>query len=174
MSESPFPIRFQWDGEAMRPATKYWGREADKRYVVGETYTMDELHVRSKASHDHYFVTIQNAWDTLTDAQLAMYPNTEKLRRVALIRTGYRDEKQYVCESDDEAMRLAVALRDTITPYQIIDIAGPVVTLFTAKSQDHKHMDKREFQESKEAVLRWIGDLLGIDPETLGKQSEAA
>jgi hypothetical protein len=174
MTDSPFPIRFAWDGEAMRPATKYWGREADKRFVVGETYTMDELHVRSKASHDHYFVIVNQAWDSLPDHLAAQYPNAEKLRRVGLIRTGYRDEKQYVCESDDEAMRLAVALKDTITPYQIIDISGPVVTLFTAKSQDHKHMDKREFQESKEAVLRWIGDLLGVDPETLGKVEQAA
>lgn len=172
--ESPFPLRFEWTGEAMRPATRYWAREADKRFVVGETYTMDELHARSKASHDHYFVVINRAWETLPDKLAAQYPNAEKLRRVGLIRTGYRDEKQYVCESDDEAMRLAVALKDTITPYQIIDIAGPVVTLFTAKSQDQRHMDKQEFQASKEAVLRWIGDLIGVDPTTLGQQSEAA
>ena len=41
-----FPLRYQWDGEAMRPATRYWAREADKRFVVGETYTLDDLHVR--------------------------------------------------------------------------------------------------------------------------------
>jgi hypothetical protein len=174
VSESPFPIRFQWDGEAMVPATRYWAKCADKRYVVGETYTMDEIYARSKASHDHFFAVVDKAWETLNDRQAAQYPNAEKLRRVALIRTGFRDEKQYVCESEDEAMRLAVALKDTITPYQIIDISGPVVTLFTAKSQDHRHMDKQEFQASKEAVLRWIGDLIGVDPTTLSQQSEAA
>lgn len=168
MSElSPFPIRFAWDGEAMRPATKYWAREADKRYVVGETYTMDEIFVRSHATHAHYFAVIKAAWDSLTDEQREQFPSTEHLRKYALISTGYNKQAQYVCKSKREARRLVAALKHEQDEYAIYSVDARVVTVFRPQSQDHRSMDKSKFQESKEAVLRWIGDLIGADPTEL-------
>jgi hypothetical protein len=35
-------------------------------------------------------------------------------------------------------------------------------------------MDKRQFQESKTAILEFIAGLIGVEPETLGKQTRAA
>ena len=167
--DSPFPIRFAWDGEHMVPATRYWAREADKRYVVGETYTMDEIFVRSHATHAHYFACIKSAWDSLPDAMRPQFPSPEHLRKYALIRTGYCTQMQHPCKSAAEAERLATIIKPYDT-YQVvlIDPETPtVVTVYHALSQDHRSMHKARFQESKEAVLNWIGDLIGADPTEL-------
>lgn len=164
--DSPFPMRFEWDGEAMRPATKYWAREADKRYVVGETYTMDEIFVRSHQTHAHYFACIKAAWDSLPDALRPQYPSAEHLRKLALIHAGYCSTMQHVTKSEAEAQRLAAAIKPYDT-YQLVLVEGNIVSVYHALSQDHRSMDKQRFQESKEAVLRWIGDLIGADPTEL-------
>ena len=173
MSESPFPIRWQWDGEAMVPATGYWAKCANKRYVVGETYTMDEIYVRSAETHRHYFACIRSAWESLPDELRAQYPTAEHLRKFALINAGYCTKVQHVCKSEAEAHRLAAAIKPYDT-YQLVMVEGPIVTVWHALSQDQRSMDKAKFQASKEAVLRWIGDLIGVDPTTLSQQSEAA
>lgn len=166
MPQSPFPIRWNWDGEAMVPATRYWAGEADKRYVVGVTYTMDEIHVRSHATHAHYFACIKAAWDSLPDHLRPQFPSAEHLRKFALIRTGYCTQVQHPCKSAAEAERLAAAIRPYDT-YQIVSTEGSIVTVYHAMSQDHRSMDKVKFQQSKEAVLTWIGELIGADPTEL-------
>lgn len=164
--QSPFPLRWAWDGEAMKPATRYWASEADKRYVVGATYTLDEVHMRSHATHAHYFACIKSAWDSLPDNLRPQYPSAEHLRKFALINAGYCTQVQHVCKSEAEARRLAEAIRPYDT-YQLVLVDGSIVTVYHAKSQDHRSMDKQTFQDSKEAVLRWIGDLIGADPAQL-------
>lgn len=166
MTESQFPIRFAWDGEVMKPATRYWAREADKRYVVGVTYTMDEIFVRSHATHAHYFAVIKAAWDSLPDELRPLYPSSEHLRKTALIRSGFATQVQHVCKSAAEAERLAAIIKPYDT-YQIVEVTGPIVTVWHAMSQDHRSMDKAQFQASKEAVLTWVGDLIGADPTEL-------
>ncbi len=161
-----FPLRYQWDGEAMRPATRYWAREADKRFVVGETYTLDELHMRSHQTHAHYFACIKAAWESLPGGLALVYPSPEHLRKVALIRAGYATKVQHVAKSAAEAQRLAAVIRPYDT-YQIVEVTGSIVTVWHAMSQDHRSMDKAAFQASKEAVLRWVGDLIGADPTEL-------
>jgi hypothetical protein len=161
--QSPFPIRFIWDREAMVPATHYWAREADKRFVVGEAYTLDEIFVRSHQSHAHYFACIKAAWDSLPDALRPQYPSAEHLRKFALINAGYCSTVQHVCRSEAEAQRLAAAIKPYDT-YQLVLVEENIVNVYHALSQDHRSMDKAKFQASKEAVLRWIGDLIGADP----------
>lgn len=168
MSETPFPLRWQWDGEAMKPATRYWAREADKRYVVGETYTLDEVHMRSHATHAHYFACIKSAWESLPDNLRPQYPSAEHLRKFALINAGYCTQMQHVCKSGAEAERLAAAIKPYDT-YQIVLVEGSIVTVYHALSQDHRSMDKQRFADSKEAVLRWIGDLIGADPAEIAR-----
>ncbi len=164
--DSPHPIRWNWDGEVMTPATRFWAREADKRFTVGETYTMDEIHVRSHQTHAHYFAVIKTAWESLPDHIRPQFPSAEHLRKYALIRAGYCTQMQHACKSAAEADRLAAAIRP-YDNYQLVTVDGAIATVYHALSQDHRSMDKRQFQESKEAVLGWIGDLIGADPTEL-------
>ena len=69
-------------------------------------------------------------------------------------------------------MRVAAFVRP-LDDFAVVETDGLVVTVYTAKSQSMRAMGKKTFQESKDAVLRVIAELIGTDPTTL-KQSRAA
>ncbi|MCV9909958.1 hypothetical protein OIV19_20375 [Brucella sp. HL-2] len=166
MSSAPIPMT--WDGEAMVPASPYWAARADRQFVVGEVYKMVEHHDRSEASHNHYFASIGNAWATLPDDRLAEYPTAEHLRKKMLVKCGYADERTVVCASKAEAERVAAFIKP-MDNYAVVVFHEAVVKVYTAQSQSLKAMGKREFQESKEAVLAAIDRLLGVEPGATAK-----
>src|SRR5690606_27888578 len=122
-----------------------------------------EHHDRSEASHNHYFASIANAWNTLPDHLLAEYPTAEHLRKKMLVKCGYADERSIVCASKAEAERIAAFIKP-MDEYAVVIHREAVVKVFTAQSQSMKAMGKREFQESKESVLAAIDNLLGVEP----------
>ncbi|RAK29114.1 hypothetical protein C7374_105165 [Falsochrobactrum ovis] len=146
----------------MVPVSPYWAGRADRQFVIGETYKMVEHHDRSQASHNHYFASIANAWNTLPDDLLVEYPTAEHLRKKMLVKCGYADERSIVCATKADAERLAAFVKPMDT-YAVVIHSEAVVKVFTAQSQGMKAMGKREFQESKEAVLAAIDKLLGVD-----------
>lgn len=155
-----------WEGDAFRPASPYWGRQADKFYVVGEKYSMLPHFERSAASHAQYFAALNTAWQSLPEHLHEQFPNVEKLRKYALIKAGFADQRQHVCNSKAEAGRLAAFLKP-IDDYAIVVENGSVVTIFTAKSQAYRAMGKVDFQRSKDEVLRIVAELIGTDAATL-------
>lgn len=162
------PLPFIWNGEAFEPANRHWGRVCDERFVVGQTYTLDEQHARSSATHAHYFATVNDIWQILPEVMAEQYPNAEILRKHALIRTGYCTMKQHVCVTKAEAERLEAAVKP-YDPYQIVTRRDNIVTVYTATSQDYRSMDKRTFAESKEKVLDWCHALIGADSQDHGR-----
>lgn len=159
---SDAPILFRWDGEAMEPFGGFQARQADKQYVVGETYRMVEHHDRSANSHRHFFATINDAWQNLPDELLEEYPNPEVFRKKLLIRAGYADERSIVCASKAEAQRIAAFVKP-MDDYAIVTVREAVVRVYTAHSQSVKAMGAKTFQESKQAVLDRIDSLLGVE-----------
>lgn len=167
------PILFQYEGDGIfKPVSSVHARSADKHYVVGEHYKLIEHHDRSDVSHNHYFACIKNGFDNLHDSILGEYPTVEHLRKKALIRTGYRDERSIVCASKAEAERVAAFIRP-MDDYCVVVPLNCVVHVMTAKSQSVKAMGAAEFQKSKEAVLNFIDDLLGVEHGATAR-SEAA
>lgn len=157
------PIRFSWTGEALIPVGGFARREADEHFVVGEHYKMVEHVDRSINSHNHYFAAIADAHETMPDELREIYPTPEHLRKKALIRKGWRDEREFVCESKAAAERLAAFMKP-MDGYAIIEARDTVVRVWTAKSQKKKAMPgKGEFQRSKQDVLDFIDDLLGVE-----------
>lgn len=169
------PIIYRWTGEKFEPSTNYQAHLAGQRYEEGQLVALTEFHQRSKISHGHYFVTLHDLWLTLPEALSKDFPNEEVLRAHALIRTGYCNKRQIVLRSAAEAERVAAFLRPA-SPLAIIETEGPVVTEWTAESQAYRAMGKRKFQESKDAVLGWVENLIGVtrDPRTpTPEQAEA-
>lgn len=157
------PLLFRYEGEGeFKPATDYWGRRADLSYVVGEVYRLVTFEERSQASHNHYFASIQNGFDNLPDAMRDQFPTVEHLRKKLLICAGYADERSIVCASKAEAHRMAAFIRP-IDEYAIVSVREAVVRVFTAQSQNMRAMGAKAFQESKQAVLDQLDDLLGVD-----------
>lgn len=167
------PLMFEWDGEAMIPAGRYWARQADEQFVVGERYRLAEENERSSASHAHEFAWLTEAWNSLPDEMLVQYPNSETLRKHGLIAKGFCTMVQHVCKSEAEAQRLAAILKP-YDAYAVVVARGTVVTVYTAISQSRRAMGAAQFQQSKSALMEFVGDLLGVDPQTIGKVEKAA
>lgn len=161
MQMPPLMLRYEGEGEFRTPSP-FWASCADKAFVIGETYRLVEHQERSTASHAHYFAAINEAWQSLPDNLLPDYPNPEALRKKMLVRAGYADERSIVCASKAEAQRVAAFVKP-LDDYAVVLVREAVVRVFTAQSQSYKAMGKKVFAESKEAVLRAIDELLGVD-----------
>lgn len=168
---APVMLRYEGDGE-FRAASVFWAGRCDKEFVVGEVTKMAEPHERSQSSHNHHFASIKNAWDNLPDAMLDEYPTAEHLRKKALIACGYAEHRDHVCASKQEARKLRAFLKP-MDDYAIVECHENVVRVWTAKSQSVRAMGAKEFQESKQRVLDWLDDLLGVEPGSTAR-SEAA
>jgi hypothetical protein len=159
------PIVFLWNGDALAPVNKFKSL-CDKHFVVGQEYRMVEEYGRSKVSHDHFFASIEEAWANLPENLSELYPTADHLRKRALVAAGYADQKSVVCSSHSEAVRVAAFMRTAID-YALVTIEGATVTVYTPKSQSKRAMGAREFQESKQAVLDIVSEMVGIEPEKL-------
>lgn len=169
------PTLFQWDGEALYPASPMMARICDQQFVIGERYMMIDHHDRSMNSHRHYFACIHDAWQNLPEAYAGMpfAQSSEHLRAYALIRTGYCESHTVVCSSKAEAQRMAAFIRP-IDQFSVVDVKEATVTRFTAKSQSMKAMDRKEFQRSKDDVLTFLEDLIGLGKGDLMANQRAA
>lgn len=168
------PLVYQYLGEGeFKTPSMYWARKADAKFVVGETYKLSEHHDRSDATHGHYFACLASGWQSLPDHLLELYPDVETLRKKLLIKCGYADERSIVCASKAEAQRLGAFIKP-MDRYAVVIVKDAVVTVYTARSQSYRAMGRSEFAKSKEKVLAALDDLLGVEPGTTAKQTEAA
>lgn len=165
------PLVFRWTGDGMEPLRAF-AKEADQRYVIGQTYALDEIQERSSASHAHYFAEINSAWHSLPEALTEQFSTAEKLRKWALIKAGYRDERTVICGSKAEAERVAAFIRP-MDEYAVVSVSGTAVVVLTPKSQSMRAMGKEAFQASKDAVLEILAGLIGVEPAALEHASTA-
>ncbi len=134
--------------------------------------TLAPVEDRSAASHRHYFAAINECWRSLSEELADQFASAEHLRKAALIKAGYRDERSIVCASHAEALRVAAFIRP-LDDYAIVSVVGSTVVQLTAKSQSQKAMGKEVFGASKEAVFNVLAEMLGVPVGDLPK-SEAA
>lgn len=173
MAGSPTPILCLWDGENFTPAGPHWARLADRHFVVGCQYPLEVREDRSAESHRHYFACINDAWQNLPDDLAERFRTPEHLRKWALIRCGYADERSIVCSSRAEALRVA-AYVGQFDEYAVVLAKGATVTAWTAKSQSMKAQGKKEFQRSKDAVLDFVAGLIGTTRDALAENAGKA
>lgn len=164
------PLAFRWVGDAMVPLSPHL---ADGQYVVGEVYRLVPMEDRSEASHRQYFAAVNDAWRNLPEAMADQFPTSEHLRKWALIKTGYRDERSIVAGSKAEAQRMATFI-EPMDEFAIVTTSAATVTVWTAKSQSMKAMGKAEFQKSKGDVLDLLASMIGTDAAALQSNAERA
>lgn len=164
------PLLFSWDGEVMRPRHPAL---ADKQFVVGENYRLEVREDRSQASHNHYFAAVHESWANLPEHLAERFPTSEHLRKYALVKGGFRDERSIVAGSKAEAQRLAAFIRP-MDEFAIVTVSEAVVTVYTAKSQSLKAMGRAEFGRSKEAVLGILADMIGVSAPELQRNAGLA
>lgn len=169
----PPPISMQWQGDAFTPASNYWAKKCDEHFVVGEFYTLEIRQDRSARSHAHYFASVNEAFNNLPDELSARFPTAEHLRKWALIRAGYRDQKPIVCANANEASIVASYIRP-LDDYAAVSVRDDIVIVLTAKSQSYRAMGAKEFQKSKTAVLEILAKLIGTTTQALITAGETA
>lgn len=168
---APAAILCAWTGEELRPANPLWARRADQQWVVGEQYYVEIRQERSVATHNHFFAAVAEAHSNLPEEAAERFATPDALRKYALIRTGYRDERSIVCNSKAEAQRMAAFVRP-MDEFAIVVAIESTVTVWTAKSQSMKAMGKKEFAASKESVLDYIAGMIGVTPDALAANTE--
>jgi hypothetical protein len=159
-------MRFLWNGEVMVPMRP---QAAEKAYQAGLRYWLDEVSERSWISHSHEFAWIASAWDNLPEALMDKFPTPEHLRKAALIATGWYRETIIEAGSKPAAQRVAAYVRQA-DEFAHVVISGPAVIVRTARSQRMRgldRMDKKDFQASKDAILGWIANLVGVSADDL-------
>lgn len=159
-------MAFTWNGAAMVPARP---QAADKEYVIGRRYWLDEVSERSWISHRHEFAFIHNGWENLNDELTDKFPSPGHLRKAALIATGWHRETIIDAGNAAAAQRVAAYARGEDEFAQVV-VRGQTVIVRKARSQrmqGRDRMDKAEFQKSKDDILGWISTLIGVSPEQL-------
>jgi len=166
------PMRARYAGDGEFHLLGRSKQEADARFVAGEIYALEELQQRSSASHAHYFAALTECWRNLPENEADRFPKPENLRKWALIRTGFATQRQIVASSRAEALRLAAFIAP-MDEYAIVETRGSVVTVFEAESQSMRSMGKKRFEESKDAVLGYCANLIGVTAEQLPNEQTA-
>lgn len=159
------PVTFTWDGESM-VALRRFAKLCDQQFVIGEDYTMVVAEPRSRASHNHYFACIELAWLNLPEDLAEQFPTSEHLRKYALIKAGFADERSIVCGSKAEAQRVAAFIKP-MDHFAIVVVSEATIKVYTAQSQSNKAMGSKVFQGSKDAVLDVISKMVGTEASML-------
>jgi len=160
----------RWDGEALRP---HHPKVADKHLVIGQSYRPIEHQERSHASHNHEFAWLAEAWTQLPETIALVTPTPEHLRKRALIETGWYDETTVDAGTQAAALRVAAFMRGTDDLCQVVTRGG-IVCRRVAKSQSMRAMCKADWQRSKDDILGWVSNLIGVAPETLRQNTARA
>jgi len=161
------PLWYRWNGAVMVPARP---ELAEQQFVPDHKYLLEAHHERSYQRHRAYFASLHEAWQSLaSDA----WPSPEHLRKYALIKTGWRDERTFACQNNAVAERLA-AFCQPFDTFAVIAVDGTVVRVWTAKSQSYKAMGRSDFNQSMEDVLGFCAELLGVPKDVLAAQGELA
>jgi hypothetical protein len=163
---------FTWDGEHMVPPARLQ-KICDQYYVIGQAYLLGEHQERSMKSHAHYFACVNEAWKNLPEHLVERFPTPDHLRRFCLIRAGFANHREMVADSAEEAQKIAAFLRP-VDPYAVVTVKDCVVTIYTAKSQDMRSMDKAEFQSSKDSVLDQLARIIGVTTDQLQQHAKEA
>jgi hypothetical protein len=129
--------------------------------------------IRSRRSHNHFFAQVAEAWQQLPENLADEFASPEHLRKWALIKAGFRDERKFVASSPEEAQSIAAFIAP-MDDYAVITVSGCVVTVYTAQSQSIPAMGGRDFQASKNAVFEVIARLIGVTTDELSKQAPLA
>lgn len=160
-------FRARWQGGVLRPMTN-----SPPDLDEGETVFVEVERGRSPASHKHQFAWVKEAWASLPEdlAQMPWAETPETLRKHALIATGFHQTYMIDCGSNASARRVKAALVAAEAGshgYALGRVTGPVVQVWTPQSQSLRAMGKERFQESKQAIMDWIADKLGIPSDDL-------
>jgi hypothetical protein len=161
-----------WTGEAFLPLRKY-AAICDASMVVGERYIIGAEPLSSPASRRHFFAIVNELFASWPETHPRQFSTPDHLRRWALIRCGFRVERQFATASKAEARRLATFLAAG-DEYAELSVVDNVIVEWKALSQKQHAMGREQFAKSKESVLAFLAGEVGVTVESLAPPREEA
>ncbi|MGH6982588.1 MAG: hypothetical protein ACREFC_15410, partial [Stellaceae bacterium] len=105
-------VMFEWtDDDVFRPLP-HFKKRCSERLVVHQQYRLNAEELRSVASENHYYAALDEIFANLPDDLKERIPSREHLRKLALVRTGFRTERVYSFADEETASRFAKDYRD--------------------------------------------------------------
>lgn len=129
---------------------------------------LDDPKDQSDPMRRRFFALVREVWLNLPDHHRERFPSSEILRKTALCRVGWAECKVVTCGSSKVAQEMALLARH-LDRYAVVDIAGTVVTVFTARSMNKRSCPKKTFLDVSEKALDWLSQLIGTDAGSLGR-----
>jgi hypothetical protein len=167
---------------AMVPAPRY-AKVCARQYEPLAEYPLVPLEARSRASHSHYFASLNDGFDSLPEDLSAVaerlgiktlppdgFTDSEHFRAWALCETNWCDVLDFDFDSAKDATTVAKLYRRKDTYAQIM-VRGAHITIKEAKSQSHAAMAKAAFQKSKDDVLNLLETMIGVAKGTLAREA---
>lgn len=158
-------LPFIWNGEAMVPSERF-AALAKRQFTKDASYVLEPHEPASHKERGFYFASIREAHDNIDGETLARYPTPEHLRKWALIKAGWRKENHTVCDTADDALKLAAFLR-RLDDQAVVVVRENVVQIFVARSQrignpEDGFMTQDEWKKSKQDVLDILSQQIGV------------
>lgn len=167
------PVVFTWTDDGVMKPLHHFTRTCDQQFAVGEEYRLVVESERSMASHKRYFACLNEAWRNLPHSVAPHFPSAEKLRKWVLIKCNYANAQRMVCETAVDAARVA-QLIGRMNDDSIVVRTRNVITIYTAKSQSVRSMNKQEFLESSNAVLDYVAAMISTSRADLEANADQA
>jgi hypothetical protein len=149
---------------------------ADREFVIGETYLLGEVDERSDEAHKKQFAWLRDAWMSLPEDLMDLYPSPEHLRKRALIDCGFFTDSAVRCLSCAEAVRVA-AQAQASDEFALVFVMGRTVTVRRARSQKKLRgggdMDRAEFNRAMQAVMELVASMLGVGVDEVKRARSA-
>ena len=130
--------------------------------ISADIFSADKMRQR-------FFAIVKDVHRNLAGDLLTRFPNSEYLRKYALIAVGWCTVHTIVGMSEKTAAATTAAILFQ-NPYCIITFNEGVMTIYSAKSMSRRALLKKQFLDVSEKALEWIEQQTGID----GRLSEAA
>ena len=162
------PTIFQYDGDGIMRALR--PKAADRVFVVGEKYLLEEVFGRSASSHNHQFAWLADAWANLPEHLADQFPSPDHLRKACLIDAGFYNETILDAGSNAAALRVAGQMRSDDEFARVV-VRRQIVVRRTAKTQRKNGMAPRDFQAAKTAIMEIVAGMLGVEPRTLEREA---
>lgn len=165
----PMLLLVQFDGAVFRPVNPRIRDRCAELFEINETYRIEISDHRSAESHNAFFAAIARAWRNLPESQSRKFPSAKHFRSWLLVQNGFADERQIVCDTEDDARRLAAEARH-LDSYAVIIPRGNVVTIYTAQSMAGKAMPRKTFEIAKALLLAQAAEMIGISVAELSQK----
>ena len=159
-----------YDGEHLIPLRKY-AAICDRELTIGERYIAALEPLSSPASRRHFFAVVNEIFASWPETHARQFVSPDALRKWALIRCGFRTERQFATASKAEARRLATFLSEG-DEYAELSVNENVVVEWRALSQKAHAMGREQFGKSKSDVLAFLAGEIGVTVESLAPPRE--